>query len=241
MAGDKQRRKGRQQEMRALAALRQQGMTTQQLADHLGLKRSAANIYIVRLRAEPRRVYVAGHEPRFGTGGSPAPIWRAGNLPDVEYVPLSIPTPKPSQAQRRDQVLALLGAQPMTARELAGKMFLSLEGAGKYVRMLRQEDPPRVRIKDWRHPREVDPTKETGGDWAPVYAIGAGPDKPKPKAKTSAERHAIAQRNPEYRKQRKEAARLRYARNKVIKTHVKGGAQNWMSALSFPKNEVETA
>jgi biotin operon repressor len=228
MAGDKQRRVGRKQEMRALAALRQKPMTTQQLADALGLCRSSAANYIVRLRAEPQQIYVSGHEQR---QGSPAPVFAVGARPDVEYLPQSIPAPKPSKEQRCAQVLKLLAEKPATARQLGPRMNVVPGTAMKYIAMLRDPANKQVFILKWLHPRQVDPKNTVGGDWAPVYAVGNKADKPKPPAETSAQRHARLHKDRDYRRVRNVERRARYEKEKLVKQHLKAGPQTWLSAL----------
>jgi len=225
MAGNSQKKHGRQQEQRIIVSLQQQPKSTKQLADALGMGRSNTAIYLARMRAEPRRVFICGYEKQ---AGRPTPIYAAGCRPDVEYVPLSRPTPKTSHAQRLEQTLALLSEKPRTLRELGPAMNVVPGAAGKFVRILRTAK--QVRIAGWRHPSAVSPNG-TGGDWAPVYAIGSAPDAPKPPRETSKERNARLHKNKDYRAARNKARRDRYQVEKVVKKHTKAGPQPWFAAL----------
>jgi hypothetical protein len=227
MAGDKHRRKSRLQEARIIASLAEKPKTVEQLAEEMHLCPSGVALYLKRMRTA-HQVYVCDHEKR---NGSPAKIWAAGNRPDAEYVPQSRPMPKTSAEERRAQVLELLAEKPRTIRELGPAMHLVSEAAGKYVRALRQPGNRQLHIAKWLHPREVDPTSTKGGDWAPVYAVGAKPDAPKPERETSRTRHARMQKDREYRRARNAARRLRYQQDKLIKKHTKAGPHSWLSAL----------
>lgn len=228
MAKNRQRQHGRLQEQRIITSLQQKTKTTQQLADALGMCRSNVAIYLERMRRAPRRVFICDYEERTGR---PAPIYAAGDKPDVEYAPLSRPTPKTSAAERLSQALRLLAEKPRTLRELGPAMNMVPGAAGKHVRTLRTSKPKQVFIESWRHPSEVSPDG-TGGDWAPVYAAGDKPDAPKPPRETGKARHARLHKKKEYRDARNKARRARYQVEKVVKKHTKAGPQPWFAALT---------
>lgn len=152
MARNKQKAKGKLQEARIIASLKQKTKTTAQLADALGMCRSNAAIYLARLHAAPRRIFVIDHEKRTG---SPAPIWAVGSRPDAEYVPHARPTPKTSHAERLARALELLTEKARTVRELGPAMNVVPGTVARYVRDLRNAEPKQAFIKTWRPPSEV--------------------------------------------------------------------------------------
>jgi hypothetical protein len=206
-------------------ALSAKPMTVEQLAAELGMCVSSIAIYVARLRTEPKRIYVSGYARR--TSGMPAVIWSAGAQPDVEFVPLSMPTRKTSAAERIEQVLALLTESPRTLRELGDAMHMVRRAAGRYLTILRNQDDKRVYIKAWLHPSVGFPGQRAGA-WAPVYAVGSKPDKPMPAKETSAQRHARRYKRPEIR----EAEALRRKRDYILKK-ARSKPTTWLTALGI--------
>jgi hypothetical protein len=70
-------------------------------------------------------------------------------------------------------IAALQQHGPMTARQLAPRVFLAREGMSGHMRRLRKGIPglPRVRIADWEPP-------VANGPHIPMYGIGDAPDAP---------------------------------------------------------------
>lgn len=240
MASDKHRRKGKLQEARIIASLAEKPKTVERLAAALRMCPSGVALYLKRMHAEPRRTYVCGHEKAARTG-LPANIWAAGSQPDIEYVPQSRPTPKTSAKERCTQVLELLAEKPRTTRELAPLMHIVYGAVIKYIRMLREPGNRQLYIAKWLHPREVDPSRTSGGDWAPVYAVGTKPDAPKPARETSQARHARMQKDREFRRVRNQARRARYQRDKIVQQHLKAGPRPWFAALMGAQPTKEAA
>ena len=206
------RERGIQQRKAIVENLAAAPKTLDELCVALDLGQKNARRYLEQLRAPARQVHICGHQQRHGR---PAPIYAAGDKADVEYVPLSHPAPKTSAAERRAQVLKLLTEKPRTRGELAECMHLVTGAAGKYVTELRHPDNRQLYIVDWRHPSDVH-GGSAGGDWTPVYAVGAKKDKRKPVEGKSA-RHARLQKDPAYREDRNIKRRTRYAAQKAAK------------------------
>jgi hypothetical protein len=206
------RERGIQQRTLIIESLTAAPKTITQLCAALGMGQKNARRYLDRLRTAPRQVFICGHEQRHGR---PAPIFAAGDKPDVEYVPLSCPAPKVSAVARRQQVLKLLTERPRTRHELAKCMHMVTHAAGRYVTELRRPDNRQLYIIDWRHPSEVH-GGTSGGDWTPVYAVGVKKDKRKP-VEGKAARHARLQKSPAYREDRNIKRRTRYVLQKVTK------------------------
>jgi DNA-binding CsgD family transcriptional regulator len=203
--------RGKANEQRILRCLAESPKTVKALASALGMKGSNLAIYITRLRYEPKRIYRCGHEQR---NGSPAPVWAVGTLPDVEYVPLECPTPKPTATERKLQVLTILEAGPLSTRQLAGRMFLAEGVVGRYIKALRDPEAKQLYICKWLHPSEANPESK-GGHWTPLYAIGDKPDKKMPKKETSAQRHKRLQKEKTYRDDRKAKSKAAYTLKKA--------------------------
>lgn len=172
---EKNRERGYRQERRISAQLEIAPMTARELSEKLHLSIDAIQIYMRRMRgSSPKRVYVCGHRPG-GAHVKPAPIYALGNLPDVEM------TKQPHQpkakvdlaAIMRDAVLKKL-AVPLTAKQLAAEMRISVSWARRQISMLRTPENRQLRIKTWISA----PGK---GDPAPAYIVGKGKDAPKPK------------------------------------------------------------
>lgn len=203
--GDKQKEKGEARLQTVLAAISARPMTIKELAEAVGFSQSSASNYMLKLNAEPRRVYVCGHTKSHG--GIPGDVWAAGNLSNVEYVPLDRPARKTTSGERLQQVIDLLTKNgPMTVRQLAKHMHMVPRAAGKYVKLLRDQTPRALCISSWLHPAIASPGSRPC-TWVPVYAVGHKKDKVRPLRETSAERHARLHSNPEYRKKKNEARR----------------------------------
>lgn len=203
---------GLMREQQILSSLRESPKTNAQLCEATGLRRASIALYLVRLHAEPKRAYISGHIMR--SHGSPAPVWSAGDKPDVEYVPQSYPMPKTSAAERREQVLSLLTSRHMSMRQLADKMYVTPATAGRYVTKLRRNGE--VYVCRWIAPYNAYPGTRAA-TWVPVYAVGNKPDVPMPKQESSSARHARLHAHEGYREERNKKRRLRYQVEKTRK------------------------
>lgn len=207
---------GRQRMDSIVATLKRQPMTVVQLAAALGMGQSNVWVYLNKLRkAQPRRVYISAYKSNTGFGaGRPAPIFSAGNRPDVEFVPNNRPTRKTSAAERLQRVMELLTEKPRTSRELGECMHVVRATALIYVTQLRREK--KIHVKRWKHPSAVN-EECIGGAWSPVYAVGNKPDKPQPAAETSAQRHARRKLDPGYVADARRRRKQQYMREKALK------------------------
>lgn len=197
--------------------LRRQPMTLHQLAEVLKISESGAKLQLNKLRAEPRRVYISGHNPPPARRGQAAPVYSVGNRPDVEYVRINIPGRKTTSAERRQQILDLLTERPRTMADLSEAMHIVREAVGRHMRVLRTQTPRLVYIRCWQHPSKI-AASGTGGDWAPVYAAGVKPDKKKPKRETPSERHHRLSLDDAYKAERR---KKRVAKYQIEKTRKK--------------------
>lgn len=205
--------------MRVLNSLSGARMTVAQIAQELGISASSVALHIAALRRSPKQIYICGHDGKAGKpvhGGCPAPIWTAGSKPDAEFVPLRSPSPKITSYQRQEQIIAILKRGPRTTAQLSEVMHIVRAKVNDHLRKLRVDGNKRIYIKHWNHPALV-ARPGTGGDWAPVYAIGDKPDAPKPKKETSKDRHRRLMQDPVYREDRKKGARKRYQITKLRK------------------------
>lgn len=167
---------------RIVAHLQQGPESADRMCAALGLLYSNLWRYIKRLRAE-KRIHISGWEPR---QGRPAPIYSAGDRPDVEFVPLRRPVPKISAAQRRVKIIELLTTKPRTSMKLAEAMHVGRDGVLRYLTEMRRERA--VYVARWQHPNKTRGAG-LGGRWSPVYAVGNKPDAPMPPKETSKQRH----------------------------------------------------
>ena len=176
--------RGQRNETRVAALLVDNQLSNQQIADALHMSRDSAIIYTRRLRARtPKRVYLSGW--RNAPKGKPAPLFTAGDLPDVEYVTTrKRKLPDRVQLQRARIKVAL--AEPKTANQLAVAISRSISRTHKYLQMLRADGL--VYILDHAAP-------DGRGDQAPIYALGNLPDAVKHR-QTRAERHQKEQADP---------------------------------------------
>lgn len=152
--------------------LTESAMTVNQLADKMECSTANVYLYLERLRAD-KRVFIESHIARTD-GGRPAPLFRAGDKPDAEYIRKTKPrnkVPVDRLAVGIERVRAAL-SEPRTAEEAGQLAFMTAGRARHYIGLLRAADG--CFIKDWRHPGKR-------GDLAPVYALGRGKDKPKPR------------------------------------------------------------
>lgn len=232
MGTERQVRIGRINEMRILAIIRERPQTSAEIASTIGLKKSMVNLYLRRLnRVVPRRVYIIDHAPVIR--GAPGSIWAEGDKPNKEYTPQERRVGKITQEERNQSVINALSSGPMTAKELSEKLHVVTRTIHVYVKRLRECEPKRVYICRYSHVRERDPDSTTGGEWAPVYAVGWQADAPKPKKETSAERHARLMKTPGYKKKRREQRKMQSLRDQSLKAAKKLGKQTWLSALGF--------
>lgn len=172
-------------------------LTVNQLAERMGCTTANVYLYAQRLRAE-KRIFIESYIAR-DDGGRPAPLFRAGNRPDAEYVRKTKPrnkVPIDRCAVGIERVRAALDV-PRTAEEVGNLAFMTGGRARHYIGLIRAADD--CYIKEWRHPGKR-------GDLAPVYALGKGKDKPKPRQsradrwkREKADRQAIDLRNAKRR------------------------------------------
>jgi predicted ArsR family transcriptional regulator len=154
---------------RILAAIAAEALTAQQLADRLHLTRDGINIHLKAMKeAAPRQVHVAGwvYNPQ---GGRPAPMYRPGDRPDAKYVAARAPTRHLQVGKQLAKIKRLLRAKPMTAAQLGQALGTSSGWARNLVVRLRAEK--QVYIAGWQSP---------GAGIAPLYAMGARDDVPRP-------------------------------------------------------------
>lgn len=180
-----------------VAMLTESALTTSQLAERMECSTANVYLYLERLRADAR-VFIESHIAPFD-GGRPSPRFRAGNQPDAEYVRKSKPrnkVPVDRIAIGIERVRAAL-AEPRTAEEASHLSFMTAGRVRHYIGLLRAAEG--CFIKDWRHPGKR-------GDLAPVYALGKGRDKKKPRQtraarwkREKANVHAIDERNAKRR------------------------------------------
>lgn len=215
---------GRQKDRELVDMLRRQPMTISEIAKIVGLTVSAVTYRVTRLRdTKPKRVYIKEFRSNCGIyAGRPAPVYAAGFLPDVEFVPLRRPTPKTSGAQRCEQIIAMLLSGPKSSMQMAKKIHLSRDAVLRYVTEMRREG--RIYISRWVHPNEL--CKGRGGSYTPVYAVGNKKDKPKPRKESSAARNARKRKDPEYVEAERKRAAMRRSKLRLCKT-----PQNIFSAL----------
>lgn len=190
--------RGLRNEARITALLTGQQLSNQQIADTLSMCRDSAIIYTRRLRdCTPKRIYLSGwlHAPK----GKPAPLFTAGDLPDLEYVPTRKRKLHDRVQVQIKRITAAL-AKPKTAIQLAEAISRSLSRTHKYLTMLR--DDRKVYIADWQHPGKR-------GDLAPIYALGKLPDVPKPQ-QSRADRYQKEISDPSRRFRMETARRARY-------------------------------
>lgn len=178
--GDNNKIRAASHEARILDILASEPMTLRQLADKLGLSLDSLYIYRNRLSSAPKRIYVSGYSD---TGARPAPLYAAGDLPDVEYVPARKPKlAEDRKTKQRNRLLELLKNDGEQTAEQAGiRLSLSTSRARFYINELRTSSLKQAYIKRWQHPGKR-------GDLAPVYALGNRPDAPKPRT-TRAQRY----------------------------------------------------
>lgn len=179
-------------------------MSRQQLSRALAAASSSIAMHLERLHAA-KRIHVCGHIPNHM--GMPATLWALGNLPDVEYVPLSRPMPKTSAAERREQVLRALGKKPRTSLQLAESIHVVKKTASVYIAQLRRDK--RLYIVKWIAGGTLYPDSRASS-WVPVYGVGNEPDAPTPKRETRAARHARLSKDSAFRQAERQRARVYY-------------------------------
>jgi hypothetical protein len=190
--------RGQRNDARVTALLADNQLSNQQIADALHMSRDSAIIYTRRLRdCTPKRIYLSGwlHAPK----GKPAPMFTAGDLPDVEYV-TTRKRKLPDRVQVQIERVKAALAEPMTANQLAVAISRCISRTHKYLRMLR--DDKLVYVMDHAAP-------DGRGDQAPIYALGNLPDAVKHR-QTRAERHQKEQAKPGQKFQRSAARRAKY-------------------------------
>lgn len=201
--------KGVETNEKILALISARPMSVMQLAEALEMSKAGIANRLVELHAQPRRAHISGFLAKKGNQGRETPVWSAGNLHDVEYVPQSCRSKRVTRDQKREKILQLLKHTPRSVAQLAELIFVVRGTAGGYITRLRKEKVRRIYIIRWDPP-----IKSTGagrgGDWAPVYAFGSLEDAPKPSRESSSARHARLMRNESYREQRNKERVDRY-------------------------------
>lgn len=210
---------GLARDARILACLAREPMTVQQISAAINTCRSSVGMALKRMNEGARKVFICGHTER--RKGRPQPIWSAGNMPNVEFVPNARPAPKISAAQRRQQILDLLRRRPQTVAELAESMHIVRARVVKYLGELRNAQPRQVHIAKFLHPSKFG----RGGTWVPVYAIGNKPDAVLV-IETPAQRHARLSLDLAYREDRRKERKVRYQIERLRKK-----PNHWASAL----------
>jgi len=158
---------------RILALLERESLSIPEIAARLHMSVTSVGRFVARLLAEKprsRRLHIAawrdGDVPT-----RPVQVFRAGQHPDVRYVPRAA---RKGQGALRDEadrkraeVLALL-AMPQTTSQLSARTGLLPHLLRCYLREHRAAG--RIHIKAWVLPPGQ-------GSQAPVYALGGLPDK----------------------------------------------------------------
>jgi hypothetical protein len=155
---------------RILAAIADEPLTAQQLADRLHLTKDGINIHLKAMKeASPRLVHVAGHVYN-ADGGRPAPKYSAGDQADATYIPTRqiLQGRKDVVDRTFKRLVEMLQRSPMTANEIGDALDLAPARARWYISQLRTCEPRRVYIKRFE--------ANYGAYPAPVYAVGNKPD-----------------------------------------------------------------
>lgn len=195
--------RGAYQRGRILAAIANEPLTAQQLADKLHLTKDAINLHLkVMKEASPRLVHVSGHVYN-PDGGRPAPQYRPGDGKDAVYVKTRsiLQGRKEVVEQTFERVIALLQRKPMTAKELGDALDLAPARARWYINQLRTCEPKRVYIKRF--------SPNFAGYPAPVYAVGNKPDAVYT-PKTRRQVHQEAMLDPDRRQRIQARTKLRH-------------------------------
>jgi len=160
---------------RILALVEHEALSAAEISARMFLSVTSVIRFVNRLLAEPlraRRLYIAGWRDGVPIN-RPARLFRAGRQPDARYVPMAERKgPHRLYAQgdrRRAEVLTLL-AMPQTTLQLSMRMGVSDSRVKAYIREHRAAG--RIHIKAWMLP-------QGRGSQSAVYALGAGPDKPR--------------------------------------------------------------
>jgi predicted ArsR family transcriptional regulator len=170
--GEPQKQRGERHRARMLELMEAEAQSVLELAQALRITPKAIYDHLNRLMASPRRVYVAGH--RKGERGRPQPLYKAGDLPDAEYVTCRKPKlPEPIVITQTARIVALLAEEPRTSAQISEAISRSTSRVNKYLSELRAEGRKQVYIAGWQHPGKR-------GDLAPIYALGDLQDAPKP-------------------------------------------------------------
>lgn len=207
-APDYQKERGERQIARILALLAEKPMTALQLADALGLTKSAVHIYLRRLQSDPRRVRVCDY---LRNGGRPFSIYGLGSEPDAELIRAKlIKKPKIANDGRvqREQILVALKGDPATVAQIAARLSVSIAYVRKYLDQLHAEG--KTYVLRWAHP-------DGRGSLSRIWAAGTGKDAPYPEYDRAAY-HRRIQKDPEraeaLRRQRRIARYLRKVKSR---------------------------
>jgi predicted ArsR family transcriptional regulator len=206
---------------RILAAIANEPLTAQQLADRLHLTRDGINIHLKAMKeATPRLVHIAGHVYN-PDGGRPAPKYSPGDKQDAVYVSSRVPTRHLQTDQNKAKIMRLLESKKMTILQLAEQIDLSHQWTRHLIAGLRKDK--RVHIGGWQ--------RQTAGI-APLYAIGNKADVKKP-VMSSAEAYKRFKARLKSDPDAKENHYVTQKRRRM-KTHIKrlmAKPQPWFAAL----------
>jgi predicted ArsR family transcriptional regulator len=188
---------------RILAAIAQEALTAQQLADRLHLTRDGINIHLRAMKdASPRLVYISGHVYN-PDGGRPAPKYSPGDKKDATYIPTRqiLQGRKDLVERTLKRVVDLLQRKPMSAKDLGDALDLAPARARWYLNELRTSTPKRVHVKRFE--------PQFGGYPAPIYAAGDKPDAVYT-PKTAKQVHREAMNDPDRRRRVITRNKVRY-------------------------------
>lgn len=165
------------QTARIVAALEIKPMTARALATHLHLSYPNVQVYIRRLRNEPRQVRVRGYEQSdAGMGGRPAQIYEIGTAPDA-VIKRKRDMRKGPRFPRQEAAVLEIIKEPHSASMVAKKMGIAKSRANLYLRTLRGKGA--AHIVRWQI---------GGSNPIPFHKAGAGTCVPRPGARTKSER-----------------------------------------------------
>lgn len=136
---------------------------------------------VAQIARKAGQAHVAGHVQLGGVGGV-ANLWAAGPGADTAYQPKPRDPAHTGDWATREgagRVLARLTCGPCSAKVLADECFVSLRATRRHLYDLHAAG--RIHLADWLRSTGV------GGHYTKVWALGPGPDAPRPKARTKSE------------------------------------------------------
>lgn len=166
------------QRTRILAAIAQKPSTSKELSNSIFLCRDGVNIHVRQMmEVSPRLIHISGWQRN--ERGRPSPIYSTGDLPDAVLVKSRTPKRHLIAGNQKQNILNLTRRSPMSAIEIGDAIGLSKAQAIKYINELRSNG--KMCVKEWRPGTH-------GGYPTPLYGAGNSKDKPRPPAKTQAEK-----------------------------------------------------